>query len=63
MHLFGFIIRIYHYARSPERQNLKHDMQYYLTLGQCIVLPFPIINIERLQPNYPLWNVRYSWSS
>ena len=23
MHLFGFIIRIFHDAQSPERQNLK----------------------------------------
>ena len=34
VHLVGFIIRIYHDERSPERQNLKHDMRYYLALGQ-----------------------------
>jgi len=27
MHLVGFIIRIFHDARSPERHNLPHSVQ------------------------------------
>jgi len=34
MHLVGFIIRIYHDARSPDRQI--HPMVYLVKLGQFV---------------------------
>jgi len=40
VHLFGFIIRNYHDARSPERQNSEVSFQYIITVPTCCVLIF-----------------------
>ena len=53
MHLVGFIIRIYHNARSPERQMLYvilcdvcYRIVFYCTV--CIVMYCPVFLCNRL---------------
>ena len=36
MHLVGFIIRIYHNARSPKRQTPGHDLPLICTLHDLL---------------------------
>ena len=43
LHLVGFIIRIYHDARSPERQNVVLDLQLHIySIEQSRISTLPI---------------------
>ena len=53
MHLGGFVIRIYHDARSPERQKsifgLSLDIQKYkIKISINIILPIILYGLETL---------------
>jgi len=46
VHLVGFIIRIYHYARSPERQNSSVTL---LASATCFKTTFPVAKFSNEQ--------------
>jgi len=46
MHLVGFIIRIYHDARSPERE-IRQDITEFYILWMCDVVLYPTFCILR----------------
>ena len=38
MHLAGFVMRIHHDARSPERQIIYHTLRLDKTTGVCVLV-------------------------
>ena len=53
MHLVGFVTRIYHDARSPERQILENQILYEMWCGTFVKVGFGsrcFANTQRLAP-------------
>jgi len=48
MHLVGFVIRIYHDARSPERQTASPTCHYFIFVNSCLY-EHPNVSQESVQ--------------